>query len=949
MATNNPDNSGYLFKELQSARERIKLLQAENEALMLSSRAVLQHTSFADAARHIFNECKQLIGATGGYVALLNSDGSENEVLFLDSGKQPCNVDPGLPMPIRGLRAKSYSNGKTVYENSFPQSQWVDFLPAGHMHLDNVLFAPLVIENITVGVIGLANKPGGFTRRDARQASLFGEIASIALKNSSTLEKLEQEEQRYRSLFENLNDAAFLADSETGIIIDANNRAEELLGRTRDEIIGRHQSELHPTGTSLEYTRRFQGHILKGRLADYQGEVLRKDGTAVPVEIRASNITINNKIYTLGLFQDISVLQTALNDLSFHADILANVRDSVIVTDTGGKIIYWNHGAQQLYGYTADEVTGRAPAMLYPYPDTRMLDNTNPSLLAGGDIRVDVIARRKNGQQIWVDIKKSSLTDATGKLIGFIGISHDITERKLAEQEINKRMMFERTISFIASGFVGGASIDDAINDSLDAIGRLTGADRCYLNRFRDDFSVVDNTHEWCSEHSAAQINNFQGMQLNPLSLDLQLLKQGQTLRLDDVEKLPDGSTCEKVILQAGGAKSGLALPLHVNGELYGYIGINDTVSLRQRNHEDIAILQIVAGIVSTALEREKATAELSQNQRLLNTTGWVAGVGGWELEIASNRLKWTGELYNITETMPDNTASIKDWTALFNPVSRKSFEDAVKLSIERCKPFDLELEFETGAGTAKWLHIIGRVEQKNGRCSKVYGAVQDITERKQAEERIRSSLKEKELLLKEVHHRVKNNMQVISSLLRLQASAVKDIASQNILQEGQDRIKAMSLVYNKLYQSGNLADIDFGQYLKEMAVDLVRSYAVKPSLITIAIQANNIRLNVDQAIPCGLIVNELLVNSLKYAFTPGEKGTISIAVKKKGANGIVLKVSDDGKGIPEEIDIDQCRSMGLRLVRSLAEHQLDGKLVLDRKHGTEFVITFKANTGGAE
>lgn len=949
MTTNNQEKSSYLLRKLHSAREKIKLLQAENEALMLSSRAVLQHTSFADAARHIFKECKQLIGATGGYVALLNSDGSENEVLFLDSGGQPCNVDPGLPMPIRGLRAQSYHNGKTVYENSFPQSRWIDFLPAGHMPLDNVLFAPLVIEGKTVGVIGLANKPGGFTRRDAKQASRFGEIASIALKNSSALEKLEQEEQRYRSLFENLNDAAFLADSETGIITDANIRAEELLGITRVEIIGRHQSELHPKGTSHEYTQRFQEHKSKGRLADYQGEVLRKDGTVIPVEIRASNITINNRGYTLGLFQDISALQAALNDLSFHADILANVRDSVIVTNTGGKIIYWNHGAQQLYGYTPEEITGRPPAMLYPYPDKQMMDNANPALLAGGDIRVDTIARRKDGREIWVDIKKSILTDAEGKLIGFIGISHDITERKLAEEEINKRMMFERTISFIASGFVSGASIDDAINDSLDAIGRLTGADRCYLNRFRDDFSVIDNTHEWCSGHFACQINSFQGIRVNPLSLGLQMLKQGQTLRIDDLEKMPDISTREKVILHAGGAKSGLALPLHVNGELYGYIGISDTACLRERNHEDIAILQIVAGIISTALEREKATTELSQNQRLLNTTGWVAGVGGWELEIASERLKWTEELYNITETIPGKTASMQDWTALFNPVSRKSFEDAVTLSIERCRPFDLDLEFETGAGRAKWLHIIGRVEQKDGRCIKVYGAAQDITERKQAEERIRSSLKEKELLLKEVHHRVKNNMQVISSLLRLQASAVKDSASLNILQEGQDRIKAMSLVYNKLYQSGNLADIDFGQYLKEMAVDLVRSYAVKPSLITAIVEAEHIRLNVDQAIPCGLIVNELVVNSLKYAFTPGKKGNIWIEVKKKGANGIVLKVIDDGKGIPEEIDIDKSRSMGLRLVRSLAEHQLDGKLVLDRKNGTKFVITFKVNSGGGE
>jgi len=949
MFSNNQKYDQDFLGELEYARDRLKLLQAENEALMLSSRAVLEHTSFADAARRIFNECKKLIGATGGYVALLDSGGTQNEVLFLDSGGQPCNVDPEMPMPIRGLRAQSYSGQKTVYENSFPLSQWADFLPSGHMSLDNVLFAPLLIENETVGVIGLANKPGGFDQHDARQASLFGEIASIALKNSRALEKLEQGEQRYRSLFENLNDAAFLADSQTGIITDTNMRAEELLGRDRVEIIGMHQSKLHPKAASREYRRRFREHNLKGRIADYQGEVVRQDGTVVPVEISASSVIINGRKYTLGLFRDISVLQTALNDLSFHADILANVRDSVIVTDAGGRIIYWNHGAEQLYGYCAEEAMGRTPSILYPYPDKRMMDNTNPALLAGGDVRVDVIARRKDGREIWVDIKKSILTDAAGKPSGFIGISHDITERKLAEEEINKRMLFERTISFVASGFVGGVSIDDAINDSLDAIGRLTGADRCYLNRFRDNFTVVDNTHEWCSDHSISEIKSFQGIEIAPSSWNLQMLKQGQTIRIDSVVKMPGGSDYGKEALQGKGARSGLAIPLQVNGELYGYIGIDDTVTARKRNHEDIAILQIVAGIISTALEREKVTAELGQNQRLLNTTGWVAGVGGWELEITGNKLKWTEELYNISQIEPGQMVTLEDWKSLFDPNSRNSFDNAVNLSIERCEPFDLELEFKTGSGKGKWLHIIGRVEQQNGRCIKVYGAVQDITDRKQAEERIKSSLKEKELLLKEIHHRVKNNMQVISSLLRLQVSAVKDVESRRILQEGQDRIKAMSLVYNKLYQSGNLADIDFGQYLKEMAIELIRSYAVKPSLITAAIEADPIRLNVDQAIPCGLIVNEILVNSLKYAFALEQKGNIWITVKKKNKTGIILKVGDNGKGIPEDIDIDKTRSMGLRLVKSLAERQLDGKLVLNRKHGTEFVIIFKANTGGID
>lgn len=154
---------------LDESRQR----EAEIQALLESSRAILEHREFRDAAHAIFNSCKELIGATSRYVALLNEDGTENEVLFLDSGGQPCTVDPTLPMPIRGLRAQAYQTGEVAYENDFSRSQWVQFLPEGHTRLKNVLFTPLVIQHRSVGLLGIANKPGGFTDHDARVASAF--------------------------------------------------------------------------------------------------------------------------------------------------------------------------------------------------------------------------------------------------------------------------------------------------------------------------------------------------------------------------------------------------------------------------------------------------------------------------------------------------------------------------------------------------------------------------------------------------------------------------------------------------------------------------------------------------------------------------------------------------------------------------------------------------------
>ena len=167
----------------------LALRTKELNALMNGSKAVLQQKNFGEAARSIFDYCKDLIGAASGYVALLSDDGQENELLFLEAGGLPCTVNPELPMPIRGLRAVAYSTNQAVYNNDFMNSQWTHYMPGGHVVPHNVLFAPLVIENKTVGIIGLANKDGDFTGNDAKMAAGFGELAAIALQNCRYLEE----------------------------------------------------------------------------------------------------------------------------------------------------------------------------------------------------------------------------------------------------------------------------------------------------------------------------------------------------------------------------------------------------------------------------------------------------------------------------------------------------------------------------------------------------------------------------------------------------------------------------------------------------------------------------------------------------------------------------------------------------------------------------------------
>lgn len=170
--------------------ESTQSVEARLEAVIKGARAILEKETFTESARAIFDQCRELTGAVSGYVALLSEDGRENEVLFLEAGGMPCTVDPDLPMPIRGLRAEAYETHSVVFDNDFVNSSWVDFLPAGHVELRNVMFAPLNIDGTTVGIMGLANKPSGFTQEDAEIAAVFGQLATIALLNSRHIELL---------------------------------------------------------------------------------------------------------------------------------------------------------------------------------------------------------------------------------------------------------------------------------------------------------------------------------------------------------------------------------------------------------------------------------------------------------------------------------------------------------------------------------------------------------------------------------------------------------------------------------------------------------------------------------------------------------------------------------------------------------------------------------------
>ncbi len=222
-----------------------------------------------------------------------------------------------------------------------------------------------------------------------------------------------------------------------------------------------------------------------------------------------------------------------------------------------------------------------------------------------------------------------------------------------------------------------------------------------------------------------------------------------------------------------------------------------------------------------------------------------------------------------------------------------------------------------------------------------IQSIVRDVTERKGAEEKIKASLKEKEVMLKEIHHRVKNNMQIISSLINLQSSGIKDKETEMMLKSSQNRIKSMALIHERLYQSEDFTRVDLDEYVRSLTNHLLLTYGVDRKKIRFHTEIKDIFLDINRAVPCGLIINELLTNSLKHAFPNGKKGDIKIAVHHLEDQKTELLVSDNGVGIPEDMDVRRTDSLGMTLVKILSEDQLKGSLRLDKTKGTCFRIIF--------
>ena len=368
------------------------------------------------------------------------------------------------------------------------------------------------------------------------------------------------------------------------------------------------------------------------------------------------------------------------------------------------------------------------------------------------------------------------------------------------------------------------------------------------------------------------------------------------------------------------------------------------------------AVLVVIAGAVLfirvsspmvTAIERrsrdlEVTVAALRESEQRFRKTFELAGAGIVQVSLDGRFTRVNQRFCDIVGYTQDEILELRFQDITHPNDLEEDLANVRRIFDGEIDVYSMEKRYLRKDSSIVWVSLtVSLVRDEFGNPSYFIAVIEDTTERKHAELAVQSSLAEKEVLLREIHHRVKNNMQVISSLLNLQAKGINDARLSKLFQESQSRVRAMALIHEILYQSGHLARIDLGEYVTKLAESLVRMYGIEPDRIKLSVAAENVTLGIDDTVPCGLVINELLSNSLKYAFRDGRTGEIRIEAEPVANDRIKLVVRDDGIGIPVEVDIRNTETMGMRLVIGLVESQLGGDVTLDRSQGTCFTVTF--------
>lgn len=339
--------------------------------------------------------------------------------------------------------------------------------------------------------------------------------------------------------------------------------------------------------------------------------------------------------------------------------------------------------------------------------------------------------------------------------------------------------------------------------------------------------------------------------------------------------------------------------------------------------------------------ERRQAERALYESRESFKALVEFTAAIHWELELPEKRFTYVSPQAKAILGYPaESWTDMNFWASIIDPDDRDRAVSYCMGEVQKCKDHALEYRAIASDGHTVWLRDIVKVIAGEKGPEKLIGIMLDITDQKLSEARLESSLKEKEVLLREVHHRVKNNMAVINAMSNLQANYMTDKEAIRALRDNQGRIRSMALVHEQLYESENFTDISVERYVRKLASNFLAAYTMAKRDI-IEFDVKEFSLNLDSLIPCGLIINELLTNAIKYAFDDFDAARIRITFYKNNDGDVILSISDNGKGLPADLDIMTSKTLGFRLVRTLCD-QIDATLSVESREGTTVSLTFR-------
>jgi len=603
------------------------------------------------------------------------------------------------------------------------------------------------------------------------------------------------------------------------------------------------------------------------------------------------------------------------------ANVVESSDDAIISKSLDGCITFWNKGADLIYGYSAEEVIGKNISILAPPQLKDEVKELIEKIKDGEKVfHYETVRIRKDTKQINVSITLSPILDNSKNLFGISTIARDITLRKNYEKNLETDVK-KRTAEL--------ERLNLKIQEAREYVDNI-------IDTLIEPFLVLDNKMIIISSNNAFY-ETFEVRPEDTVGKELYQLGDGQW-------EIPALRELLEDILPQENRFQGYEV-VHE----FPQIGRKTMLlNARQVYREDLGTNLILLGIEDIT-ERKKIEEALKLNQIRLANTMDLAHLANWELDLSTNMVIFNDRFYSMLGTTAENEGSYQmsaeDYARKYvHPEDTQFVADGIKESLNAIESvFGTEVEHRIirKDGKIRYINVHIRVIQPNkNQSAYVYGSVQDITNRKITEEKLKESIKEKEMLLKEIHHRVKNNLMIISSLLNLQSRYIKDEASKDIFKESQNRARSMALIHERLYQATDLKRIDFGDYIRTLSNELFRIYAGGFGLIELKINVEDIFLDINTAIPLGLIVNELITNSLTHAFPEGKRGKINVNFHPKDDH-YEFTVNDNGIGFPKDIDFQNTDSLGLQIINSLTD-QIDGKIKLDRTTGTEFKILFK-------